>query len=293
MSGNIKPHERGPQLLRILGSHGPLSIRGLSAIVSPPIARRKLRESLKRLEAKKYVTRLNDKVFGGSGIFYRLNNDRLILKEITSELGLPENEFDMLGIRHPELLHTESCAVLAHRLQQQFPKALVIRDLYFSRYPEIQNILLASEDEYEKRPDILIFCKTSDGLKEIVVAVEIERTQKSEKRLYEKLKKYAVGTTLDGVIYFCLDDSIANTLRQIYQSQVLKQALRVNQYGDNFLLLGHNSSAQFHTLHDVTNSAGKNVAVDMWITHLCSTSIHDRRDVSFNCPAPEGRTIPA
>jgi len=292
MSESVKPHERGPQILRILGKHGPLSVRGLSEVISPAIARRKLRESLKRLEAKGYVTKLNDKIFGGAGTFYRLTNDQLILKEVTSYLGLAEGEFDMPGIRHLELLHAESCAVIAHRLQRQFPKELVLRDFHFSRHTEVQNILLASEEDYEKRPDMLLFCKSEDGLKEVVVAVEVERSQKSEKRLYEKLRKYAAGTTLDGVIYFCLDDSIANALRQVYCSKVLKQALRVNQYGDNFLLFGHSPSAHFHKLHDVANSAGKNVDVNMWITHLCSTSIHDRRDVSFNCPAPEGRTIP-
>lgn len=45
----MKAHSRGPQILRALYEHGPMSIRGLQKILSPRMDKRRLRLAVKRL----------------------------------------------------------------------------------------------------------------------------------------------------------------------------------------------------------------------------------------------------
>ncbi|MBX9767611.1 MAG: hypothetical protein K2X47_10105 [Bdellovibrionales bacterium] len=227
MIGRLKQQPRGMQILKILGEHGSLSVRGLSEIVKPAMARRKLQECLQRLTQKRYVTKRNDTLFGGTAVFYQLTSDKLLLAQIALITDMDLEKFPPPKIWSAELLHSESCAVLCEKLKPEFPSWKVIREFHFHHYPRIKNILLESDPDTRESPDMLMSLKIASGRPSINVAVEVERTQKSERRIREKLHKYASESRLDGVIYFCEDDSIGNRLRLIYKSKISERNLRI------------------------------------------------------------------
>lgn len=276
------PYTRGPQILKALAEYGPLSVRGLTEIILPLIPRRSLLFALGALEKKKLIKRLNYRIFRGAGVFYRINDDEKLAETIAGKLGVPIEQLNIPKVLGLELLHSEGCAVLCERLRRELPGARVIREFSYSRIPAIESILLTSKRDLENRPDILILLKGERKGSRAFVGVELERIQKSRKRIAQKIHKYAAESRLDGVIYFCEEDSIGNRIRHIYQTKVLKRSIRIRHYGDDFLLFGRRSVEMFPSTDLLFNSAGRTTSLRKWIGALVDTPHDLRRDTDQN-----------
>jgi hypothetical protein len=115
----------------------------------------------------------------------------------------------------------------------------------------------------------------------IYVGVEIERQHKNHEKLRLKIKKYADGTDLDGVIYVCSQHRISQPISLIYTSKLLDRAHRINHYGRNFLLfVGDKSTVQDGDIV-MQNSDFKSVSLKNWIHILCHSPMDSREESPF------------
>jgi hypothetical protein len=281
---NIVSYQRRLQVFKILKEHGPLSIRGIEACIEPPIKRKKLREVLNRLHKRGLLRKRFDKTLGGAGVSYQIAQDpatRAIIGELIS--------VDPITLHQPyyrprTFVHSEGCAVWFEIFQRLFPEHRIVREHEISSDEIASRLLLLKGEEDDLKPDfILLAPSTADG-RTISVAVEIEQTGKSQKRLVRKLKKYTTQTLLDGLIYICDSHAMSERLRQIYRSKVLEQAMRVKHYGNNFFLFSDGVLAANGCEPIMVNSLLDDVSVINWMQTLISTKYRHRRDMKFKLP---------
>ncbi|USN47071.1 MAG: replication-relaxation family protein [Pseudobdellovibrionaceae bacterium] len=281
MAEVIKKYMRGKQIIQLLKLHGPLSYRALKRMIEPAMTKGKLLRALQRLQKKNYVERRFERVFAGKGVFYNLCQQEDVLKEIAEFTGLGVDELKQPHFRHRELLHSECCALWVHVLMKMFPEAEIVRDFDFQNSKGAEKIMLASAQELYLYPDLLLIFPESKTQKEVAIAVEIERTPKTVRRLRQKLKKYANGTHVDGVIYLCDTQHITNSIFKVYSEKPLQDSKRVGHYSENFLLFGDSLSIHTDRFYELFNSRFKTVFLPDWITYLRDTRLNSRRDSNF------------
>lgn len=279
MTYKVRPYERQPQVLRILLEHGPLSARGLAACLDPPVGERALRYILQRLYRHEILARRHDKVTGR--VFHQIAQNpraRIWAGEI---LGKAPDLLKQPQFRHAELLHSENCAAWCELLRHLFPTAFVRRDYQLPTDREAQAVLLSRGEEQELMPDILLTVPIGEGRSRIAIALEIERTAKSRKRLTRKLRKYADQTRLDGLIYVCSTASLRDKLVQVYKEKIAEKSLRISHYATNFFLFADGAMSRSRSELLMFNSAMEDVSLQDWMHTLAATKAGNRRDSIF------------
>ena len=275
------PHGRAPQILSILADHGPLSVRGLSAIIEPPIARRKLKEALQRLSKRQLIVKRHAKIYGAGGVFYQIRQQPTVWKEVSTIIGCVPKSLFQPQYRQIEYLHSECCAIWANEFNRQFQNVAVLRDFQIRRSSIARELLLETDNDVDLLPDLLLIMQSLDGSNLVSVAVEIERYMKTDDRTLMKLRKFAAESRLDGVIWFCEDDGISDRLRGLYVNRVLPKANRINNYGQNFMLFQDDIFAAKKTTFCLQNSAHEDIHIHSWRRQLLSTGLHERFDANF------------
>lgn len=278
------PHGRGPQILKTLVQHGPLSTRGLSVVLEPPIFRVRLFEALERLCRRRLVVRLHPNLFRGAAVYYQINQRRKFWPEIAAIVGCSENRLHQPHFRSKELHHSEACAVWSVHFQKLFPNAAILRDYEIPSSKVALSLLSVTSDDRDFLPDLLLMLPNQECNGLVSVAIEVERFVKSENRLKLKLKKFANESYVDGVIYLCANDGIVDNLRRIYNISTKPQALRVNNYGDNFILFQDDIFEAKIPQLNLQNAAEKETEIRCWMRQLVRQKSDDRHDANFIVP---------
>ena len=276
----IMPFDRAIQILGLLARHGPLSVRGLQTLLEPPIKRRRLREVLQRWRDKGILYQRYDRIFGDSAVYHGITQKPMGRSLAAQVLAISPDKLCQPHFRHVELIHSEACAIWSERFRRLFPESLVLREHQFWDNPVVKRKLLLGEDTSDQLPDIIIMSAGQDG-STVAAGVEIERSIKSEKRLVYKLRKYAVKTHLDGVIYLCDKKTIADRLKLVYTSKILESALRIKHYGLNFLLLSEGTLDAKTKEPVMYNAALQRISLRDWLRTLNENKIRSRRDAAF------------
>lgn len=277
-------HSRAPQILSLLHEYGPLSVRGLEVMIRPRITKRRLQEALLRLYEKGLVIRRFE-ASPFSRQYYELSQSDMGRHEVHRLTGIAFDRLIQPYFRSQELLHNEECAFWAYYLKEVFPDADVVRDFRIKEYGDISNLLLIDEKDPEVWPDIVLYFPENFEHGSILIPFEIELSRKSDKRLYSKLRKYANGTRSDGVVYLCHKNTLADTIRGVYQKSVMKDSLRISHYGDLFLLFGDRTFQADSLEPRLLNVNLETVSLKDWIHTLRTTPKSNRRNLKVKRPA--------
>jgi hypothetical protein len=234
----------------------------------------------------------NDGVFGGSAVYYQIRHKPEVLGEVACKIGTDPDTLRPPNPRHQELIHSEACAVWAENLKLLFPSARIMREHRFASDLAATQELLSDGNDYELRPDLLLLQEVGEELDRLSVAVEIERSRKSDTRIITKLEKYATETHLDGVIYFCETDMISERIRLLYKCKILDGARRVKHYADNFFLFSDVTSVTMNSEPLLRNAANQCVSLKRWMQYCEDNPRNTRRDTNFNIGAIGGPKIP-
>ena len=264
------PHSRGPQILKLLVKHGPLSHRALSQLVEPKINRVRLNEVLQRLLKRKFIVKRYDRVFRGAGVFYQINQNEKYWPQVSKKIDCSPSSLLQIQFRPIECHHSEACAIWAETFESIFENICVLRDFEIPSSPLAMRLLIQLEDEREMLPDLLLFIPNDSCEQIITVAVEIERYMKTDARTILKLKKFASESLLDGVIYLCDNDGISSRLSRLYNSKVQSGANRINNYGNHFMLFKSNLYADNINSLKVLNASGEEIELHSWMRCLMS-----------------------
>jgi len=280
----ILPHSRRREIFKLLIEHGPLSLTAMRACIYPPIKKKRLYEVIKRLTKRRLIVKRMNKSTERGSSYYQITQEPKGLKAVASAIGIIEGNLRQPQFRRIELFHSEMCAIWKELLCHLFPKSEVVREHLFASNPQATLVLLGSQRDTELRPDLLLFDRNSTSNELVSVAVEIERNHKSRERLTKKLRKYTNQSLVDGVIYVCDSTQLSSRLRDVYQSDVVKNAPRINHYGVNFFLFTDGSLSNFGKEPEMFNGNFERVSLADWLNTLKSTRLAARRDSKFSTP---------
>ena len=278
MEGQIKCYARSKEILSLLSLYGPLSSRTLMNLMTPAIKERRLLDSLARLKRKEFIQSRFEKVFAGTGTFYQITQAEDARSMVSKILNCNAEYLKQPQFSYRELLHSQSCAVWCHYLKRVIPSVRIVRDYEFKNCEQSKAILQWSDKQSDLSPDLLLLLPNTKTQESVTIAVEIEKSRKSDERLLKKISKFANSSLVDGVIYLCDTDYLAEVVRQIYKSRVLYSAHRIKQYANNFFMFSNSLDEQKYDSLNLYNAALKNVSLLTWTSYLTKTYCNKRRD---------------
>lgn len=270
---------RGKEILSLLKRHGPLSFRCIKELIQPGMQEKKIRLSLSRLCKSGLIVRRQERIFGGAGTFYQLNQFEKVRALVASVLGCNSSELLQPYFKSRELLHSEACAIWTQYLEKCFPTAKVLRDHELYGNQSAHEILLTQTRDFSLMPDIMLILNQHKS-HEVRIVFEVERSRKSKSRILEKLKKYADETTLDGVVYLCESSQVSEPVRKIFETKIASKSLRISQYGNYFLV--YSDELKIAKVAPKMFSADASpVEFKLWIEHLIKMPLTSRRARNF------------
>ncbi len=262
------PNIRGEQVIRLLTIHGALSFGALRQILTPPITEKRLRDVLARLVKSGMIRRRLIHQDGGSASYYD------IAEPHRSDLGLPT-------VHSFLLTHNDLCVLAVELLRKSFPEANYVREHDIPRTKEYRNVMKYENGTRDALPDMLMVIRPHANEGATYIAIEIERSTKSTKRLLKKFSKYGARTLLDGIIYLSEDLRVLSALTSRYQAGGAGRALRVRHYKDHFFLVAGCPTKRLFEVSNPRNSLDRPVSLISWIHTLATTPMAKRRDAAF------------
>lgn len=278
MTERIKCFDRSRHVLQLLKIHGPLSARTLHRLIEPPMKLKKLRNTLTRMCKSGLLVKRLENHFSHTGVFYQASQDPMDRANAAILLNCKKDDLLQPDFRYRELLHTQNCAVWVHTLKRLYPDAIIIRDFEFTNFEVAKQFMSANEDDPDLRPDLLMVLRSTDGQSDIAIALEIEKTRKTNERLLIKLNKYANETFVDGVIYVCSKRRILEVIRDLFVNVIAPSNMRIKHYVKHFFMFSDDIDIHNFRIENVYNCDLETTSITKWISFLRGTSFNFRRD---------------
>jgi len=275
---NSPVRKKSKEVLRALHENGPMTIKTMSRLLNPTFSMRGAQRITKHLFDLGLVEHLHGGLAKNVGHYFQLSSNLYARKQIAEHLNVNIEDFRGLRIRTQELQHWQDCILWADRFKHLIPDSEIIKDFRIVREHAALKMLIVKPTDFEMLPDFIIKMPITGGYGFSHIAVEVERTIKSRKRLFRKLDKYASKSKLDGVLYICETDGIGELIFDVYNSRVFEKATRIGHYGSNFLVVTRNEIPNKSIIPKLHNSNGKNIFFENWIHFLRSNELTKRRD---------------
>lgn len=272
---------RRKQILRALNDNGPLSVDTLAKVVRPPMSLRSIQAATKRLRERGLIVPHFESLQYGTQ-FYRIPHDPKIREQISRWLEIPPDQLRQPKFFSKELQHTMQATLWATRMRDLFPDGEVVRDLQILRGRGYSEMIGFKGEVAELVPDVLLIFRNKAGFGRTTIAVEIEKTRKSNFRLNRKLRKLTARSRLDGVIYVCENGGVSDAIKAVLEKQELLRSRRIGHYATAFLMFADCSEIYKASLPQMFNIEGKCVSLEDWVDTLRKISANFRRDSHFS-----------
>lgn len=273
--------KRGNEVLLHLKNHGPLSTPIIQRMMNPTMWRNSVKKSLDILRQDGLIRRWY--ILGGqSGLaFYEIAQSPEAREAVAKRLDSHPDELIKPFYRRQDLIHHQWCEYWIYLFKQRYPEAEIIRESEIDDNEFAKERLIVIDDKREVYPDFLLVLTSEHGSRKTVVAVEIERTRKSNKRIIRKLKKYSTETTIDGLLYVCEGGRLSTTIGQLWQGLKDNEILHIAYYRDHFLLLSDAIGDLTYPFDEFLGLNRNVVKIDDWIGVLRTTKREFARSVKF------------
>lgn len=286
---------RRRQILQALNENGPLSATTLAAVVRPQMTVRCVRKVLRRLKEKGILVPHFESMPYSSGHFYRISHDRLARERAAEWLGVSSEELRQPKFFSRELQHTTKCALWAAFLRDMYPDAEIVRDVQVQKKRIFQRGSFGQDADRDSVPDIVLSFRGEMMGDSISLAIEIERTRKSDSRLAWKLNKLVNRSVLDGVVYVCESGGIRDAIAAVLKEEQLLRSPRIGHYGSAFLMFADGAPASATAPPKLYNAEGKLLPFTEWVRVMRTIGADHRRGSHFESNGiaePPGAAIP-
>lgn len=275
-------YSRRIQIIKLLYENGPLTAAAIQNLIQPEMQRRRVNDALTRLTESGLISkRFNGMPLHGSGQFYQLSGKVKFQSELADLACVGRSVFQAPLIRNQELYHSLSCAYVAESLRRIFPEAEIVRDFRLREHPIAEDILLMDPKSLDTPlPDIMLCLYDSEGKEEVFVAVEVELSRKSHRRIRDKLQNYALGTKIDGMIWLCGEEVAMASIMRIWRSMKEDPARHARGYRDFFALFLEGHKPLFPEERMAT-AKGWACRLNDWIHILRTNAPANRTDALF------------
>lgn len=245
-------------------------------MIEPKMRKKKLRRSLDRLLDKGLLERRK------SGRTYYFISQAPFARIACSDLlgGHPDDFLQPL-LKRSDWHHQELCEYWMFILKNLCPQAEFVRDREILSHDLASRIMMADREGYDLFPDLLLIFSNETQDRTVSIAVEVERTRKSNKRLMRKLKMYSTQTHIDGLLYICDSGRLADTIRLLYEKGLQAGYHRGRHYSDFYFLFSDAIETAYDPLERIFSARGQRVKLDDWMRLLLDAKWTLRRNEMF------------
>lgn len=274
-SNSMKRPQRGKEVFAIIQQSGPLTIDVLSRIVSPKMSKRNLRKCLQLLAKKGFIESFH---YSSQGTYYMVSQSLTSRTKAADFLSQPAEKLKQTLIRRQDLFHNQWCEYWIATIKRMYTESQIKRELEILNDSFAKNVLNLAYADYELRPDFLLTIPNTEMSNTVCIAFEIERSRKSDERILRKLSKYMDRTQLDGLIYICDSGRLSETIRLLYQNNLLPKSEKQKRFGENFFLFSDSLDGGGEAFDRLFNACGKPTSFKNWCGYLGSTEWPKRRN---------------
>lgn len=288
METKEKPWGRGRQILKLLYEHGPLSSRGLQAIMNPPITKSGVKQAIRCLKRRKLimVNQSGLKSFGAN--YYQLSVTSETRPEVSRMLGLPMAALEKPQVINPDMGYTQECAVWATWFGIMFDEAKVARDIHYKSDPSFKMPFAMTSVNWRLRPSILMCIPGKVENQIVTVSIDVDKQYPSAERIVEKLKKLRESKALNGCIYIARTDIIAGVLSTLRDYKDHRNRSLLSHFDDNFFLFSNGQWSVSEKAPVMVNAYAQPVSLYEWINNLRTANSQKPKELNSKCGGPCG-----
>ncbi len=245
---------RQNEVLTLLSKYGVMSSRVLVQLLSDQISMSWLRGLLSNLERKNLIVKASCSIGGSPTHYWMLPDTDSSRSRTALRSGVHTSLFRHKRTRFSHYPHENICTLFQASLERQMPSLKIFRESTnnFDRLPE--HLLSERVRENGYTPDICIGIpvhgseNTSSKISFRWIAVEIDRSWRSKKRISQRVNIYARHTAFAGLLYLVPNERDIENLREIYATRGGKESLRILGTRNAFLA----TAVVPHTLIDIS-----------------------------------------
>lgn len=233
---------RQNEILKLIGRYGVLDSYTLLELLQPRPKLKSLQVTLKRLEKSGLLGSGTPKLRGRSTKYWIFNKSDSALERILARTGLDPSVLRNKSTHWSQYPHEALCSLVQAAVERQMPSLWVLREATgnFKDLPE--HLLSERVRKNGYMPDLCIGIPLEkanasySGAKAYRwIAVEVDRSFRSHKRIAARANIYSRHTAFAGLLYFMPHEGNRETLTHIYANRGAKKSLRISGGSETFL----------------------------------------------------------
>ena len=281
---------RQNEVLGLLAHHGVMNSYTLSQLIKPALSTSRLRNVLATLKKNKLIVSGTLKIDGSPANYWMLASGDKVAERVMDITGLAASDLRLKSSHWSQYPHENLCTLFQAAVERQMPSVKVLRESAnsFSELPDHLIVDQIRDNGY--LPDICLGVPTSepsDTNTEATykwVAVEIDRTNRSKKRIAARTNIYSRHTSFDGLLYLMPDERAVRVLGEIYNTEGASESLRISGSKTSFLATGK-APRHLFSVNDLRLLCGEQeVLFTDWLSMIALSNTKGRDELLLRFP---------
>ena len=280
-----RPATRQAEVLSLLARYGVMDIATLTQLLDHAPSQSTIREVLSTLKKKQLIKCGTLKIGGTPSNYWQLSKDKSAIERILAITGLSASKLRLKSCHWSQFPHENLCTLFQASIEKQMPSVIVLREAAndFSKLPD--HLISERIKENGYLPDLCLGIPVFDPPDANTpkfyrwVAVEIDRTNRSKKRIAARTNIYSRHTAFNGLLYLMPDERMASQLSKIYDTRGARDSLRIEKGKKSFLARGTVS----HTLFDCNKMMllcdDQEISLSTWTALISATDMRSRDEL--------------
>lgn len=283
----VKYSPRQLEILLLLAKYGVLGIRTIHTLLKVSATMAQLLETLKGMEKRGLVCRLLFHSGGAPMSHWMLPYEQSSQGQALLATGLDKQFLRRKNVRYSHVPHENVCTLVHASLERQMPKLWIAREATSAVENLPKHLLSRFAKEKGYTPDLCIGIpnERADATQSDVayrwIAVEVDRSYRSHKRIAQRLNVYTKHTAFSGLLYFMPSVGTHATLQRIYDTRGGKDNLRLHGSSNAFLAIGTVPDSLFDVNSKSVWCGTKEISMATWLS-LFSISEAAKRDQTLS-----------
>ncbi len=276
---------RSQEVLWIIAKYGVISTKVLRLILSDKLGSRWLRQVLEKLEQRGLTIRATSNIGGRPVDYWMLSKEGASVIRTSKITEINQGNLRHKSSKYTHYPHEDLCTLFQVSVERQMPSVQVIREATGSMKDVPDNILSRRLRNLGYAPDLVLRLpfegKTTNNNESVKwVAVEIDRTYRTLKRLSQRVNMYARHTGFEGLLYLMPTELCLKTLMKVFEGRGAQEAFRIKGSEKSFLACGVVNDSFFDVNNVEIVVGGKSVSLSAWLSIVALTS-KGKRDLEF------------
>jgi hypothetical protein len=216
--------------------------------------------------------------------YWMLPEDERTQEEILAATGLEERFFRRKSVRYSHAPHEGLCTLVHASLERQMPSVLIAREATGTFDDLPSHLLSAFAKRNGYKPDLCVgipseradAAYSKSGYRWI--AVEVDRSYRSHKRLAQRLNVYTKNTAFSGLLYLMPTMRTQAVLQRIYDTRGGKDTLRLHGSSKAFLTISTVPDALFDVNSKSVWCGEQEISLATWLSLFALKDAQERDD---------------